>query len=83
MRARNDAWDRGDVARAWGENLILEKYFASVLDTPSHISKTGHRWHPDHRKDAAGRLAALGTPPPFVSEAPVDTKWGSRDEVGK
>ena len=75
VRARNDAWERGDVARAWGENLVLEKYFASVLDTPSHISKTGHRWNKDHRADAERRLAALATTPLFISEAPVDTKW--------
>ena len=75
VRARNEAWERGDVARAWGENLILEKYFTAVLDTPSHISKTGHRWHKDHRADAERRLAALGAPPPFVSAAAVDTKW--------
>jgi hypothetical protein len=75
VRARNDAWDRGDVARAWGENLIMEKYFVAVLDTPSHISRTGHRWHNDHRADAQRRLAALATARPFVSEAAVDTKW--------
>jgi len=76
VRARNDAWERGDVARAWGENLVLEQYYAAVLDTPSHISKTGHRWHPDHRADAERRMAAL-PPAPFVSAAAVDTKWGS------
>jgi hypothetical protein len=75
VRARNDAWEKGDVSRAWGENLILEKYFAAVLDTPSHISKTGHRWHPDHRADAERRLAALPKIA-FFSEAAVDTKWG-------
>src|SRR5688572_7820056 len=75
VRARNDAWERGDVARAWGENLILEKYFEAVLDTPSHISRTGHRWHIDHRADAGRRVAALGTTPPFISSAAVDTRW--------
>lgn len=81
VRARNDAWERGDVARAWGENLVLEQYYTAVLDTPSHISRSGHRWHPDHRADAERRMAAL-PPTPFVSAAAVDTKWGSR-EVGK
>lgn len=79
VRARNDAWERGDVARAWGENLILEKYFAAVLDTPSHISRTGHRWHKDHRADAERKLAALGSTPRFISTAAVDTMW----QVGK
>lgn len=80
VRARNDAWERGEVSRAWGENLILEKYFAAVLDTPSHISLKGHRWQKDHRSDAEQRLQALGTNAPgFVSLAPIDTKWGSRE----
>ena len=83
VRSRNEAWERTEVSRAWGENLILEKYFAAVLDTPSHISPTGHRWHPDHRADAERRLQALGSnAPTFVSIAPVDTRWGKR-EVAK
>jgi hypothetical protein len=82
VRARNEAWQHGDVARAWGENLILEKYFPAVLDTPSHISLEGHRWHNDHRAEAERRLLALGFTPPFVSAAPIDTRWGSR-EVAK
>jgi hypothetical protein len=76
VRARNEAWERGDVSHAWGENLILEKYFAAVLDTPSHISLTGHRWQAGHRADAERRLQTLGNPPPFVSAAAVDTRWG-------
>jgi hypothetical protein len=75
VRARNGAWERGDVATAWGENLVLERYYAPVLDTPSHISKTGHRWHPDHRADAERRFQALAAPPPFVSAAAVDTRF--------
>ena len=78
VRARNEAWDAGDVTRAWGENLILEKYFAAVLDTPSHISLKGHRWHPDHRKDAATRFVAVPASS-FVSRAAVDTLWGTAD----
>ena len=34
---------------AWTENLILEKYYAPVLDTPSYVSRTGHRWSPEQR----------------------------------
>ena len=75
VRARNEAWERGDVTHAWGENQILEKYFAPVLDTPSHVSRTGHRWHPDQRADAERRVVAQ-PPAPFVSAAAVDTKWG-------
>jgi hypothetical protein len=75
VRARNDAWEAGHVAEAWGENLVLEKYFAAVLDTPSHISRSGHRWHPDHRMDAERRFRALGTTTPFVSAAAVDARF--------
>jgi VanZ family protein len=75
VRARNTAWEQGDVRTAWGENLILERYYAPVLDTPSHISKTGHRWHPDHRADAERRLQTTTAAAPFVSAAAVDTKW--------
>jgi len=76
VRARNAAWESGDVATAWMENLILEQFYAPVLDTPSHISAKGHRWHPDHRADAERRFTAL-TPPPdsFRSRAAVDTRW--------
>lgn len=68
VAARNAAWDRGDVSVAWRENLILETYFAPVLDTPSYVTATGHRWHPDHRADAEARAAAAGAGP-FVSAA--------------
>lgn len=74
VRARNTAWDREDYRTAWHENLILERYYAPVLDTPSHISATGHRWHPDHRTDAERRVADLPQIP-FVSYAPVDTRY--------
>lgn len=83
VAARNAAWDGGDVGVAWRENLILEKYFAPVLDTPSYVSDTGHRWHPDHRADAE-RRAAGGEGAPFVSAAypyplfywPASILWG-------
>ncbi len=38
------------------ENLILEKYYAPVLDTPSYVSATGHRWPPSQRADAESRV---------------------------
>jgi hypothetical protein len=59
VQERNRRWEAGEVRAAWSENLILEKYFAPVLDTPSYISRTGHRWPPGHRADARQRLAAL------------------------
>lgn len=74
VRARNNAWDAGDVRTAWHENLILERYYAPVLDTPSHVSATGHRWAPEHRLDAERRYNAL-PPGTFTSRAAVDTRW--------
>jgi VanZ family protein len=55
VRWRNRKWDEGDVLAAWNENRILEKYFAPVLDTPSYISATGHRWPDAQRADAERR----------------------------
>jgi hypothetical protein len=66
VRRRNEAWAEGDVDAAWRENLILETYYAPVLDT-------GHRWPAEQRADAAHRAdgarndnAATGT---YVSHA--------------
>ena len=57
VQARNVAWDRGDALTAWRENAILERLFGSVLDVPSYVSKTGHRWSPAQRADAEQRVA--------------------------
>ncbi|MGH9370068.1 MAG: VanZ family protein, partial [Vicinamibacterales bacterium] len=54
---RNEAWAAEEVAAAWYENLILEQFFAPVLDTPSYLSRTGHRWSDAHRADAERRFA--------------------------
>ena len=49
---RNRQWQGGNVLAARHENLIVEKYYAPVLDTPSYVSATGHRW-PDGQRAAA------------------------------
>jgi VanZ family protein len=68
VQARNTAWDGGAAFTAWRENLILERYFAPVLDTPSYVAAAGHRWSEAHRADAAQR--ARGTEArPFESRA--------------
>ena len=66
VRWRNKRWDAGDFASAWHENLILEKFFVPVLDTPTYEGKTGHRWPVEQRADAAARVQAT---PSYVSEA--------------
>jgi hypothetical protein len=55
VQRRNDAWAEGDAFAAWRENLILERYYAPVLDTPSYVSAGGHRWPASQRADAQGR----------------------------
>ncbi len=57
VQARNDAWARGDALTAWRENAILERLFGSVLDTPSYVARTGHRWSAAHRAEAERRTA--------------------------
>jgi hypothetical protein len=61
-RRRNDAWAAGDHHTAWRENQILERFFAPVLDTPSYVSATGHRWPSDQRRDAERRAGDSARP---------------------
>ena len=66
VRERNRLWGMQDATGAWHENLILERFFAPVLDRPTYMSPTGTRWPPEHRADAA----ASATPnPAYVSAA--------------
>jgi VanZ family protein len=64
---RNRMWSEGRLAAAWWENRILETYYAPVLDTPSYISATGHRWPAEQRAHAAD--ASADAPWPYVSDA--------------
>lgn len=59
VQRRNTAWAEGNAAAAWSENRILEKYYGPVLDTPSYISRTGHRWPAEQRADAERRAAGI------------------------
>jgi hypothetical protein len=68
VQARNTAWTTGDAVTAWHENGILERHFGVVLDTPSYISKTGHRWPAEQRRDTEARGAARAAGP-FSSRA--------------
>jgi hypothetical protein len=58
VQERNEQLTAGNVSAAWFENLILEKYFGSVLDAPSYVSRTGHRWAPEQRAEIATRAYA-------------------------
>jgi hypothetical protein len=61
VQERNRAWERGDFAAAWRENLILETYYAPVLER-------GHQWAPEQRADASSRAAPAGGDD-FISRA--------------
>jgi VanZ family protein len=72
VQERNRRWDAGDARASWYENLILEKYYAPVLDTSSYISKTGLRWPPGQRADGEQR---------FASAPPATTPYESRADA--
>jgi hypothetical protein len=84
VQERNEAWTAGDALTAFRENQILEKYYQPVLDTPSYVSKTGHRWSPEQRSDAQEKASTITAAPPYVSHAypypivtwPATLFWG-------
>jgi hypothetical protein len=55
VRERNEKWDENDITAAWRENLILEQFFAPVLDRSTYVSLDGNRWRSEHRADAHAR----------------------------
>jgi len=59
VRRRNVLWGDGEVSAAWHENLILEQFYAPVLDAHTYASPEGNRWPPDHRADATARRAPI------------------------
>jgi hypothetical protein len=70
IRKRNEDWTTGQYFRAWQENLILERFFAPVLDTSSYALPGGGRWPAGQRSDAAVRAVGPVAPgSPFVSDA--------------
>lgn len=66
VQQRNQAWSAGETHAAWRENRILEKFYAPVLDAPSHAGVSGHRWPPEQRAEAARSAADRR---PYVSNA--------------
>ena len=57
VQERNRAWDAGNFETAWRENLILETYYAPVLER-------GHAWPPEQREDASTRASLTPNPVP-------------------
>jgi hypothetical protein len=74
VQERDRRWST-DLRTAWLENLILEKYYARVLDAPCIISKTGHRWPAEQRADAEQRSAA--------ARAAATTPYASLADAGE
>lgn len=66
VQQRNRAWGAGDMAEAWRENRILEKFYAPILDVPTEADPPGHRW-PAEQRVAASRPGADRAP--SVSDA--------------
>ena len=58
VQERNIRWSKGDIAAAWCENRILEKYYGPVLTTASYLAPTGHAWPVEQRVDAEQRAGA-------------------------
>ena len=54
VQRRNEV---ADPQRVWHENLILEKYFAPVLDFPTYSTGAGAKWPPEQRANAETRAA--------------------------
>ena len=85
VRRRNQRWGEGNLAAAWQEHLILEKYFAPVLTTPSYLSATAAVWPDEQRAKAAGTIGS--EPIVYESDAlPYDVfawpKWAFWSVVG-
>ncbi len=55
VRRRNEAWAAGNLPAARHENMILEEYYAPVLDTASYVSTQGFRWPAAQKADAESR----------------------------
>ena len=67
VQERNRAWGIGDSFTAWRENMILETYFAPVLDTPTYDTPTPPKWPSAQR----AQVAAITGPDPgfYMSRA--------------
>jgi hypothetical protein len=48
-----------DPQRVWHENLILEKYFAPVLDFPTYSTGAGAKWPAEQRANAEAQARQL------------------------
>jgi hypothetical protein len=75
VQRRNEV---ADPQRVWHENLILEKYFAPVLDFPTYSTGAGAKWSAEQRANAEAQARTEGTayrstanPYPIYTWSPV------------
>jgi hypothetical protein len=66
-----------DPQRVWHENLILEKYFAPVLEFPTYSTGSGAKWPAEQRANAeaaaakhAGAYRSTANPYPIYTWSP-------------
>lgn len=67
IHRRNALASEGQLGKASRENLILERYFAPVLDTPTYAVPTRSRWNANLRDAATAQ--AVREPERYVSMA--------------
>jgi VanZ like protein len=67
VQHRNEAASAGEAQVAWRENLILERFFAPVLEWPSYAAPTASRWPPAQRENVAAAESLDDRP--YVSQA--------------
>ncbi len=75
VRARNRCFEQGEIACAWRENAILERYYAPILDAPSYVSAIGHRWSAEQRHDAEQRRNAPAAAAPADRDDSIIYTW--------
>jgi len=67
VQERNRAWGADDPFSAWRENLLLERFFSPVLDTPSYAARAPARWPAQQRYETAARVSS--DPGIYISRA--------------
>ena len=66
VQRRNQALSEGDPTEAWRENLILERFYAPILDVPTYANLVGHAWSTEQRREVE---AEAGDRVPATSDA--------------
>ena len=79
IRRRNACWALNGRT-AWRENVILEKFYGPVLDTPAWDTPEASRWPPEQRTDLARRIGTVPLRGPCNPEVPEPWRflWSPR-----